>query len=630
MLLRRVCFFLLSISLIRIMDQSPPLLSPQLTVSVYYNQQPVCRVHSTQPIEIGRQQGTETLYGSSAGTDRLRLVVAPQEELSISRAHALIQAGSTGKARVANLSKTLSIKEETGLVIEPGRESELTLPARLALGRRIVRIEAAPLESPNLPAASLMSLPTATQPPGADVSRLASAAASIFPVTDGPDREPLLRWIEYILDVLQTSAASETFLTRAAQALVEVAKLQGGRILEWSGNEWKTRASHGDCARPPSQTVLDQVRLERRTFWRLQAEAAGVESLQDVASVVAAPILNPKGEVISVLYGDRLTSSDSQRPITEFEARLVEVLASGVAAGLARVEQEKAAVSAIARFEQFFTPALASRLASDPGLLDGKECEVTVLVCDIRGFSRFSESLGAARTVAWIGDVMTRLSNCILDHQGVLVDYVGDEVMAMWGAPDDQPNQAARACQAALDMLAALPELNERWATTIGQAFSFGIGINSGPAHVGNVGSKVKFKYGPLGNTVNLASRVQGASKHLHCQLLLTSSVQKQIGNTFNCRRIGKIRVMNIEQPVELYELASADRPGWAELKAAYETALASFEQGDFQSTARAVGNLSSPNQGDGPALRLLARAANLLAEGAPKNFDPVWTLKDK
>src|SRR5262249_19139262 len=154
------------------------------------------------------------------------------------------------------------------------------------------------------------------------------------------------------------------------------------------------------------------------------------------------------------------------------------------------------------QFEQFFTPELARHLYSEPNLLEGRDANVTLLFCDVRGFSRASEKLGPAGTVRWIGDLMSELSECVLDDEGVLVDYSGDELMAMWGAPRDQPDQAVRAVRAGLAILAALPRLSERWRDVLGGPVSVGVGINSGVARVGNTGSRFKFKYGPLGNAV--------------------------------------------------------------------------------------------------------------------------------
>src|SRR5207302_9327692 len=117
---------------------------------------------------------------------------------------------------------------------------------------------------------------------------------------------------------------------------------------------------------------------------------------------------------------------------------------------------------------------------------EGREEEVTLLFCDIRGFSRISDNLGPAKTVRWISAALEMLSECVLHHNGVVVDYQGDQVAAMWGAPEKQQDHAERACLAALEMLARLPELNQVWEPVIGAQTEVGIGINSGPARVGN------------------------------------------------------------------------------------------------------------------------------------------------
>ena len=118
---------------------------------------------------------------------------------------------------------------------------------------------------------------------------------------------------------------------------------------------------------------------------------------------------------------------------------LVEVIAVGVSTGLARMEQEHAALTLQTQFEQFFTPELARQLAAHPELLTGRDMEITVLFCDIRGFSRITRNHGTEFTLEWINECCSTLSDCVLRHQGVLVDYIGDELMAMWVPPRPSP-----------------------------------------------------------------------------------------------------------------------------------------------------------------------------------------------
>jgi adenylate cyclase len=354
-------------------------------------------------------------------------------------------------------------------------------------------------------------------------------------------------------------------------------------------------------------------------------------SLREIDAVVAAPILDRHGTVIGALYGDRrqkLGSASTER-ITELKAMLVEVLARGIAAGLARLEQEQAVLAARVQFEQFFTPELSRQLARQPDLLQGRDTEVTILFCDIRGFSRISEHLGPARSVEWISDVMGALSDCVRAHAGVLVDYVGDELMAMWGAPEEQTDHTQLACRAALAMLDQVPKLNERWQTVLKEPMEVGIGINTGLARVGNIGSHHKFKYGPLGNSVNLASRVQGATKYLKCKLLITGETQAALDSSFATRRLCPVRVVNIAEPVALYELVPSNQPGWPEAKMQYEQALEEFENKNFSRAARILGNWRVHNPWDAPALLLLHRVVQCMVE-EPNPFDPVWVLPGK
>jgi adenylate cyclase len=355
------------------------------------------------------------------------------------------------------------------------------------------------------------------------------------------------------------------------------------------------------------------------------------KSLFNIKAVVAAPILDKDNDVIGALYGDRRGDSAKAalEPIAELEALLVELLARGVAAGLARLDQERAALEARVRFEQFFTPQLARQLEVNPDLLNGRDAEVSLLFCDIYGFSRISERLGPSGTMAWISDTMGTLSECVRARQGVLVDYIGDELIAMWGAPETQADHARLACSAALDMLKRMPELNERWREQLKEPMLLGIGINTGVACVGNMGSPHKFKYGPLGNSVNLASRVQGATRYLKCPLLITGATRDRLDDSFHPRRLARVRVVHIHEPVDLYELGPADRPNWLQAKAEYENALTLFESEQFRLAARTLGNWRAQAPDDGPALILLHRAIQCEVE-QPDPFDPIWELPGK
>jgi adenylate cyclase len=225
--------------------------------------------------------------------------------------------------------------------------------------------------------------------------------------------------------------------------------------------------------------------------------------------------------------------------------------------------------------------------------------------------------------------VLSTLSDCVQKHQGVLVDYIGDELMAMWGAPEEQSDHPERACRAAIEMIESMPALSARWQEHLGEPTAVGIGINTGIARVGNTGSERKFKYGPLGDTVNVASRVQGASKYFRSNLLITRACRERLGPLFQLRRLGRVRVVNISDAIELFELCPAGDPGASLRATAYEEGLHAFEAREFRKSARILGRLVDTHPNDEPAIALLARAIAYVVE-EPETFDPAFRLPGK
>src|SRR5581483_4644819 len=245
------------------------------------------------------------------------------------------------------------------------------------------------------------------------------------------DQEALIRWVQTILGVLQGAAGTLEFFPRAARAVVDLIGLDSGRVLLREGEDWPGRAlqtAPNVPAEPdwrPSRHVLRHLLKEKKTCFLQPGRQADIEaSLRDVAAVVAAPILVRDNEVVGALYGERRSGAVVRKGISRLEALLVELLAGGIAAGMARVEQEERALRAQGQMEQFFTPELARDLAEHPEALQGRDVEVTLLSCDIRGFSRICERLAPrpGETLHWLNDVLGELSRCVLGESGVLVD----------------------------------------------------------------------------------------------------------------------------------------------------------------------------------------------------------------
>lgn len=582
------------------------------------------------PIEVGRQgrgDGEPFATYESEGGDARRLVIGGRDETTLSRRHARLEPLPGGFVRVSNLSERQPIVLEGGERLDPGAVAEWATPLRLRLGPRVLHVAVASTEE-----TTLGSLDQQTMIPGSAATQL-SLAGLPLPFDGRVESESVVRWLQQALDVLQSAATSRDFLEHAASAVVELAGLDSGTALLRRGDRWEVGAYHARTGGPtshdwsPSRRVLASVCESRRTLWtRIEGSSAG--SLGRVSAVIAAPILDRNGEVIGALYGDRRAEREGG-DIRKTEAMLVELLASSVAAGLARLREEQAALAARIRFEQFFTPALSRRLQAEPELLAGRDAEVTVLVADLVGFSAVSERLGPGRTIDWLHETMTLLSNCALDRDGVVVDYVGDEMMAMWGTPGTQPDHATRACAAALDALRELPALAERWRPILGEAMRVGIGVSTGPAWVGNVGSERKFKYGPLGTTVNLASRIQGATRYLRTPLVVSSATRARLGPEFESRRLCTVRMVNLSEPVELFEVGRSGEAAFASVRQLYEDALLEFESGRFHEATRILGEVLAKEPDDGPTIALMRRTLGGLL-GEPRPFDPVWELPGK
>jgi adenylate cyclase len=574
----------------------------------------------TGPAEIGRQQNREeTAPAHFLIGETWRVVIAPIDDTAISRRHLSVKPMPDGRFQFTNTTSHQILRLAGGQEIGPGAAWTVSLPLMLQIGRYTLRFQAVPRDL------SIDRLPTPTMIPGSG-SIIPGIQAFAIQAAD------LMEWIQAFLGLLHSAAGSEDFFVKAARAVVDLVKLDSGRVLFRLGDDWRVEATWHATRKVtpkewrPSSRILGSVLREKRTYWQLPDASA---STMDVDAVVASPILDRMGNVIGALYGERrLGDGESQAPITQIEGMLVEVLASGVAAGLARLEQEQAALRTRLQMEQFMTARLAAKLEAHPELLQGRDTMISVLFCDIRGFSRITEQLGSRKTIEWLSDVMDALTQCVLDSEGVVVDYVGDAIMAIWGAPEDQSDHAQRACRTALAMLECVPRLNERWLPHIKEPLRLSIGINSGMAQVGNVGSSIKFKYGALGNTVNLANRVQGAVKVMKSPVLITAETNAGLDVSFATRRLAEVRVNHIDQPVTLYELAKPDSE-WIELKRDYESALDEFSRGEFRQACRILGRLILEHPDDGPSLLLLARAVGCLVN-PPSLFDPVMVLEGK
>ncbi|MCW2955389.1 MAG: adenylate/guanylate cyclase [Thermoleophilia bacterium] len=194
--------------------------------------------------------------------------------------------------------------------------------------------------------------------------------------------------------------------------------------------------------------------------------------------------------------------------------------------------------------------------------LGGEQRQVSVLFCDIRGFTSWSEDKGATEVITELNVLLTELSASVMGTEGTLDKFTGDGLMAFWGAPVPVDDHAERACRAALDMLVRLEHVNDRRRAEGQDPFAIGIGVHSGTAVVGNVGHERRLDYTAIGDTVNTAARLEASTKEIGAVLLASRTTIDQLSGELCERalRIGDITVKGKARPVEVWAL-QPDRP---------------------------------------------------------------------
>ncbi len=374
----------------------------------------------------------------------------------------------------------------------------------------------------------------------------------------------------------------------------------GGRLLRGTGDLATLFATLVLCA----CVCAAQLRRVRRRPWVPPLISLGAVALY----VVLAIAMFARGTVISIALPAVLSML---------------VLITATIGGLATEGREKAKLRAV--FSQYVAGPVVDRILQDPARakLGGERKELTVLFSDIRGFSLFSEGMAPEQLAAFLGEYLTPMTELVLESGGTLDKYIGDAVMAIWGAPIDVPDHPACACEAALKMQEVLVSLNKGWAKAGKPAVAIGIGINTGAMAVGNMGSAARFDYTVLGDQVNLAARLEALTKEYGISILCGEATALAAGAGFVFREIDLVRVKGRAGAVPVFELVG--RKG-ASVAPAFATALATYRARDF-ATARA----QFAALGDDPVAEVLAARCERLLEAPPAaDWDGVYEQRSK
>ena len=286
-------------------------------------------------------------------------------------------------------------------------------------------------------------------------------------------------------------------------------------------------------------------------------------------------------------------------------------------------------------FQYYLTASVVEEMLKNPDKLKlgGEKKDLTVLFSDIRGFTSISERMTPEGLVKFLNEYLTRMTDIVFKYDGLLDKYMGDAIMAIWGAPLDQADHARRACLTSLDMVEELHRLQKKWNTEGMPPLNIGIGINAGPMVVGNMGSDRRFDYTVMGDSVNLGSRLEGLNKLYGTNIIVSEMTFDRVREEFLGRQLDLVRVKGKDQPVKIYELMSLKATASPE-----QTALA----GDFQRALLEYRGrkLDSAHQGfeailgrfplDGPAKLYLERCEALSKNPPPVDWDGVYIMTTK
>jgi adenylate cyclase len=278
--------------------------------------------------------------------------------------------------------------------------------------------------------------------------------------------------------------------------------------------------------------------------------------LQSVRSAMCAPMIGSEDSVQGVLYVDNLTATQ------RFGDEDLDFIIAFSSIAAAAIENSKMAErirrEALVRsnFERYFAPALAARIASAPDQvkLGGTKCPVAILFSDIRGFTELSEHMRPEEVARLLSEYFSVMVDCVFRHGGTLDKFIGDAVMAQWGAPIGAPDDADRCLAAAVDMLQELKILNTRWRSEGRPELEVGIGLNFGETFAGNIGSEQRLEFTIIGDAVNVAARLCKAARG--SEILLTETMRRVLTGTRPLVERDPIEAKGVSKPIAVYSLS--------------------------------------------------------------------------
>ena len=290
-------------------------------------------------------------------------------------------------------------------------------------------------------------------------------------------------------------------------------------------------------------------------------------------------------------------------------------------------------------FSQYVQPEYVHQVTENPELLKlgGQKKQLTVLFSDLAGFTTLSESMPPEKLVSFLNEYLSSMTRTIFEHGGTLDKFIGDAIMAFWGAPIAHENTAILACRSAIKMIRKLERQAPEWEKQ-GKPYVFArYGINTGPMIVGNMGSENRFNYTVLGDAVNLAARLEPANKEFGTTAMISEFTYKQLNSDFLCRQLDLLIVKGKTKPVTVYELmgdrTQMDDEEIREIEniiAIYQTGLNHYYRKEWNEAIAKFQEVQQIRPNDGPAATYVQRSREFIENPPEPDWDGVYRLLRK
>jgi adenylate cyclase len=277
--------------------------------------------------------------------------------------------------------------------------------------------------------------------------------------------------------------------------------------------------------------------------------------LQSVRSAMCSPLMASGDRLLGLLYVDNLTTTNT---FTDEDLQFLVAFSGFAAIGIKNsrdAEQLRREATVRSNFERYFAPNVAADIAQQEGIIrqGGERRPTTVLFSDIRGFTAMAESMGPDAIALLLSEYFTEMVEVIFEHGGTLDKFIGDAIMALWGAPIAHADDPSRAVRAAIAMQRSIAKLNERWAGQGRPEIGVGIGINHGEVFAGNIGSHRRLEYTVIGDAVNVAARL--CAQASPNEILVSEALLGVVRDQVSCEFLPEMALKGKAQVVQVYRV---------------------------------------------------------------------------